>query len=85
MIHLPWLPILVPSVVICVSSQQRRKHEGVGAASLGADSTSFFLPIEPAHLWHKACPKSSAVSRIEEPNFIGGVGSLLLSFSAADL
>ena len=33
--------------------------------------------VESAYLWCKACPKSRAARRTEEPHLIGGIGSLL--------
>ena len=38
-------------------------------------------PVESAHQQRKTFPKSSVVSRLEEPDLMGGKRSLLLSCS----
>ena len=40
--------------------------------------------VESLHQRHNAYPSSRVVSRLEEPNFIGGSGSPWLSFSLVE-
>ena len=67
-----------------------RRSTNRGKSSLRADSTDSLKrsevspPVESANQLHKVRLQSRVVSRLEEPNFIGGKRSLVFSFSLLD-